>query len=206
MRFSRGRLAAARANRSRRLTDSAAVRRRRAIAGLALLVVGLGCLAFGIAAGRADPPAAVQLAPEGVTEVPATHFYENPWVLYGQVDDPRRPPSAADVGCLPETGLQLPEQPEDLTIYGARVVDGVSIAAIALYGRSGDGASVRCTDASDYAPLWLIPSSDARPFTATGIAILGILLLVAAALVHPATSELSAQRWAAGRSRRRSRR
>ncbi|HYF74591.1 MAG TPA: hypothetical protein VD864_17305 [Nocardioides sp.] len=198
-------MAHARANRSRRLTDSAAVRRRRSIAGLVLLVLGLGCLGFGVAAGRADPPAAVQLAPDGVTEVPATHFYENPWVLYGQVDDPRRPPTAAEVGCVPEGDLDLPEQPDDLTVYGSRVVDGVPIAAIALVGRSGGDAAVRCTDAADYEPLWLIPSSDARPFTATGIAILGVLLLVAAALVHPATSELSPRRWAERSRRRRDR-
>lgn len=200
MKFSLARLRDAR---TRRLQNSAATRRRRTIAGLLLVVLGVTSLAFGIVAGRTAAPTPVQLVPDGVTEVPATHFFQSPWVLYGQVDDPRRTPTTAAVGCVPESGLRLPEQPADLTTYGSRVVEGVPIAAIALYGRSGDDASVRCTGASDYDPLWLIPSSDAQPFTATGIAILGVLLLVAAALTHPSTIDRPAQWWAE-RSRRRS--
>ncbi|MQW76358.1 hypothetical protein GHK92_10760 [Nocardioides sp. dk4132] len=168
------------------MQNSAATRRRRQVAGLILLVIGVGTLVFGLAAGRADAPQPVQLAADSVTQVPPTRFFQSPWVLYGQVDDPRRTPSTAEVGCLPERGLDLPEQPEDLTTFGSRVVDGVPIAAIALYGHSGGDAAIRCSGASDYEPLWLMPSSDAPPFTATSIVILGVLLLVAAALVQPA--------------------
>lgn len=180
------RLRTARDARSRRLQNSAATRRRRQVAGLILLVIGVGTLVFGLVAGRADAPQPVQLAADSVTQVPPTRFFQSPWVLYGQVDDPRRTPSTAEVGCLPESGLDLQEQPEDLTTFGSRVVDGVPIAAIALYGHSGGDAAIRCSGASDYEPLWLMPSSDAPPFTATSIVILGVLLLVAAALVQPA--------------------
>lgn len=186
--------------RAPRLRDTARIRRRRALAAIVLLVLGLGCAGFGIVAGRAAPPSPIQLASDGVTSVPGTHFYQSPWVLYGQVDDPRRVPSLVDVGCTPEGDLHLPEQPGDMTQYGSRVVDGVSIAAIALLSRSGSHATVRCADAADYAPLWLMPSSVATPFTATGIAILGAVLLVIGALVHPATDELPA-RWRAARKR-----
>ncbi|HEY0949924.1 hypothetical protein [Nocardioides sp.] len=187
--------------RAPRLRDTARIRRRRAWVAIALLVLGLGCAGFGVVAGRAAPPSPIQLDPDGVTSVPATHFYQSPWVLYGQVDDPRRVPSLTDVGCAPDGDLRLPEQPDDMTQYGSRVIDGVSIAALALLSRSGSQASVRCSDAADYAPLWLMPSSVAEPFTATGIAILGAVLLVVGALVHPATDELPA-RWRAARGRR----
>jgi len=187
--------------RAPRLRDTARIRRRRAAAAVALLVLGVAGAGFGIVAGRTAPPAAVQLDPDGVTSVPGTHFYQSPWVLYGQVDDPRRVPSLADVGCTPEGDLELADQPGDMTVYGSRVVDGVSIAAVALLSHSGDHAAVTCSEAADHAPLWLMPSSVAEPFTATGIAILGALLLVAGALVHPATDELPA-RWRAGRRRR----
>jgi hypothetical protein len=185
VRNSLARLRSARSVRSRRLQNSAATRRRRQVAGLILLVVGLGTLVFGLAAGRADAPPPVQLAADAVTEVPSTRFFQSPWVLYAQVDDPRRPPTTAEIGCLPVSGLDLPAQPEDLTTFGTRVVDEVPVAAIALYGHSGDDAAIRCTGAGDYEPLWLLPSSDAPPFTATSIVILGVLLLVGAALVQP---------------------
>jgi hypothetical protein len=194
----------ARDARPRRLTDSARVRRRRAFAGLVLLVLGLVSLVFGIVSGRTDPPPPVQLLADGVTEVPETHFYQSPWVLFGELDDPRRPPTTAEVGCLPQGSMELPAQPADMTEYGARVVDDVPVAAIALYGRSGSDASVRCEAAADYEPLWLMPASDARPFTSTGIAILGLLLIVAAALTHPSTIDRPTQWWVE-RSRRRAR-
>jgi len=187
--------------RAPRLRDSQRIRRRRAVGAIALLVLGVAGAVFGVAAGRADPPPPVRVDPEGVTAVPATHFYQSPWVLYGQVDDPRRVPSAADVGCAPEGDLDLPDQPADMTVYGSRVVDGVSIAAIALFSHSGSHASVRCTGAAGHAPLWLMPSSVAEPFTATGIAILGALLLVAGALVHPATDEIPERLRSASRRR-----
>ncbi|WP_435743791.1 hypothetical protein [Nocardioides sp. SYSU DS0663] len=174
---------------ARRLTDTAASHRRRRVAGLLLLVIGLSTLGFGAVAGRTDPPAPVQVAADGPTPVPQTRFFQSPWVLYGQVDDPRRPPSAEEVGCLPGNGWSLPTQPDDPTTFGSRVVGGVPIAAIVLYGHSGDGAVIRCSGADDHAPLWLMPSSDAPPFTATSIVILGVLLLVAAALVHPSTTD-----------------
>ncbi|NPC95281.1 hypothetical protein [Nocardioides sp. zg-DK7169] len=189
MKNSLARLRGARDARTRRLQDSAATRRRRRLAGAVLLAVGLATLVFGVAAGRADAPPQVQLATEGVTQVPSTRFFQSPWVLYGQVDDPRRTPSLDEVGCRPESGLDLPAQPEDLTTFGSRVVDGVPVAAIALLGHSDDGAAIACTGASDHAPLWLMPSSDAPPFTATSIVILGVLLLVAGALVQPARIE-----------------
>lgn len=203
MRFSLARGRGARDGRSRRLQDSAATRRRRQVAGLLLLVVGLATLVFGVLAGRVAAPPPVQISAEGVTQVPSTRFFQSPWVLYGRVDDPRRTPPVDEVGCVPEGGLDLPTQPEDLTAFGSRVVDGVPVAAIALLGHSGDDAAVRCTGADDHAPLWLMPSSDAPPLTATSIAILGVLLLVVAALVHPSTIDRPTLWWAE-RARRRS--
>jgi hypothetical protein len=188
--------------RGRRLRDSAKARRRLGIAGLVLLVLGIGVLGFGVYAGRATPPPPVQLVGEGVTDVPRTHFYQNPWVLFGAVDDPRRPPTTEEVGCVPASGLTLPRQPEDPTTLGSRVVEGVPISAIAVFGRSGSEASIRCTGAADYEPLWLMPSTEAPPLTSTSLIIAGVLLLVFAALTHPATIDRPTQWWAE-RSRRR---
>jgi len=185
-----------------RLHDSTAIRRRRSIAGLLLVVVGVACIVFGAAAGRADPPPAVQLDPDGVTAVPRTHFFQSPWILYARVDDPRRTPGLESIGCTPRGDLSVPAQPEDLTQYGSRVVDGVPIAAVALLSRSGGDASMACASATAHDPLWLMPSSVAEPFTATGIAILGALLVVAGALTHPATDELP-ERWRRVAERRR---
>lgn len=185
-----------------RLRDSAAVRRRRQVAGVALFLLGLSVLAFGVVAGRADPPAPVSVDPDGTTAVPTTSFYQSPWVLYGRLDDPRRPPSLEEVGCRPVDGLELPTQPDDPSSYGSRVVDDVPIDAVALLGRSGQDAALTCSAAGAYGPLWLMPASEARPFTATGIAIVGALLLVAAALTHPSTTEPPRRWWQAWVRRR----
>lgn len=185
-----------------RLRDSAALRRRRAIAGAVLAVLGLGCIGFGVVASQAEPPPDIELDPAGATEVPATRFFQSPWIVYAQVEDPRRPPTLTEIGCAPEGDLALPAQPEDLTIYGSRVVGGTSIAAVALLSRSGEDAAVRCSSASSYAPLWLMPSSAAEPFTANAIAILGAMLAVAGLLLHPATVEIP-QLWRERREQRR---
>lgn len=159
-----------------------------------LLVAGLACVVFAVTASRIAQPQPLQLDPDGETAVPQTHFFQNGWVLYGSVDDPRRPPTPEDVGCEPQGTFTRPPQPTDMTVYGSRVIDGASIAAVELLSRSGPDASIVCIDASDYAPLWLAASSEAPAFTPTAIGIVGALLLVGAALVHPAVVDLSLRR------------
>lgn len=173
--------------------DSAAIRRRRTLLGLALVLAGGMVLAFGIVTARTDAPAPVEVAADGTTTVPAVHFYQQPWVLYARVDDPRRVPDLAEIGCRTAGDLSLPPQPDDLTRYGSRVVDGESIAAVALVGRSGDDGRLVCSDAGRHAPLWLRPASDAPPFTPTAITLLGMLVLVGGLLVHPTLTELPAR-------------
>jgi hypothetical protein len=87
-----------------------------------------------------------------------------------------------------------------MTRYGSRVIEGTSVAAIAVLGRSGPDAVMRCEDASAYEPLWLLPASEAPAFTPTAIGIGGLLVLVAGLLTHPVVVEIP-DRW-----RRRSRR
>lgn len=183
-------LGSRRRDRRQRLQDSSAIRRRRSIVGLLLLLVGAGALGFGIVTARTEPPAPVEIDPDGTTAVPATHFYQQPWVLYAQIPDPRAVPSLEEIGCRTTGPLPVPAQPADLTEYGSRVVDGQSIAAVAVLGRSGDGAAIACDGAAALAPLWLRPASDAPPFTPIAIALLGVLLLTAGLLVHPGVTEI----------------
>ncbi len=170
---------------SPRLRNSDARQRARLVASVVVLLLGLASVVTGIIGSRVAPPSPVALDANGTTAVPQTHFFQNPWVLFGQVDDPRRAPTPSEVGCEPEGDLRLGERPDDITAYGSRVVDGVSVSAIGVFSRSGDRAAIRCTSASGNAPLWLFPSSDAAAFTATGIAILGALLLVLGSLLLP---------------------
>ena len=176
--------------RHRRLRNSRARRRRRSLAGLALLFLGLGVVGFALVAASTPQPAPVRLDPDGSTPVPQTHFYQNSWVLYALVADPRRVPEAADLGCRPTGSLRLEPQPADMTRYGARVVEGSSISAALLLSRSGADAAVECRNGDEVAPLVLAASSEAPAFTATAIGIGGVLLLVLGALVHPVTVEL----------------
>lgn len=176
-----------------KLRDSRAIRRRRSWAGLVLIVIGLLLLATGFLTARVAAPPAVAVDPSGTTEVPRTYFFQRPWVLFGQVDDPRRVPSPAEIGCRPRGSLSLPSQPQDMTAYGSRVVDDDSIFAIALLSRSGSESSIECSGARRHAPLWLMPSSEAPTLTPTAITILAFALLVAGALTHPATTELRAR-------------
>lgn len=81
-----------------------------------------------------------------------------------------------------------------MTQFGSRVVASQSVSALVVLGRSGEDATIHCQGARAHAPLWLMPSSDAPPFTSTGIAILGFVLLVASALAHPATADLTFRR------------
>lgn len=185
----------------RRLADSDARRRRRAVVGLVLLVVGIGLVAAGYLVGRVAPPAAVQVDPDGTTAVPRTWFFQSEWVLFGTVDDPRRVPALATIGCR-TSGLSVPPRPADLTQYGSRVVGTTSISALAPLGRSGEGATISCESAGEYEPLWLKPASVAPPFTPTAIVIAGFVLLVAAALTHPATAHLQARWPRVGRDQR----
>jgi hypothetical protein len=173
-----------------RLQDSSAIRRRRSLLGLLLMLVGAAALTFGIVTARTEAPAPVEIDADGTTAVPPTHFYQQPWVLYAEVDDPRRVPDLDEIGCRTEGDLSLPAQPADLTEYGSRVVDGESIAAVALLSRSGPDAAITCADAGSFGPLWLRPSSDAPPFTPIAIALLGVLVLVAGLLVHPTVAEI----------------
>lgn len=177
-------------NRRQRLQDSTAIRRRRSIAGVVLLVAGAATIGYGVTTARTDPPVPIEIDSDGTTAVPGTHFYQQPWVLYAKVADPRRVPALTEVGCHTEGDLAVPPQPDDLTTYGSRVVDDQSIAAVAVLGRSGDEAAITCSGAGAYAPIWLRPASDAPPFTPIAIALLGVLVFIAGALVHPSIVEL----------------
>ena len=68
------------------------------------------------------------------------------------------------------------------------------VAAIAPLTRSGADASVVCSGASAYGPLWLLPSSEAPAFTSTAIGIAGLLVIVVALMVHPSVVDLP-DRW-----------
>lgn len=163
------------------------------IAGSALLVAGLACLVLGVVAGRVAQPGPVQLDPDGTTALPRTSALQHGWVVFGRVDDPRRLPDVAEIGCRLD-GIRLPAQPSDMTRYGARVLDQVPVDALLVIGRTGEGATLTCVDAQDHAPLWVAPSSEAPAFAPTGIAVLGGALLVLGALVHPWSTELPARR------------
>lgn len=169
--------------------------------GSTLILLGVAGVAFGIISAGQQPPGPVRLDPVGETDVPRTYFFHNSWVLFGVVDDPRRVPALADVGCAPVGELDVPPQPDDMTQFGSRVMDGTSVAAIAVLGRSGAEAGIRCADAEAYAPLWLLPASEAPAFTPTAIGIAGLLVLVAGLVTHPLVGEIP-DRWR-GRSRRR---
>jgi hypothetical protein len=175
-----------------RLQDSAARRRRLVIVGSVLVVTGLVSLVFGVVVGRVPQPAPVQLDATGTTSVPHTAFFQNGWVLFGQIDDPRRVPAPEEIGCAVDGG-GLPVQPSDMTAFGARVLDGVPVSAMVLVGRTGQGATITCTDATDHQPLWLASSSEAPAFTPTGFSVLGAAVLVLGVLVHPLTLELPAR-------------
>lgn len=173
-----------------RLVDSSARARRRALAAYVLLALGVALIACGVLARQVPAPPVTEVHPAGETAVPSTWFFQDPWVLFADVPDPRRVPSAEELSCSAARGLEVPPQPEDMTRYGSRVVDGRPLAAALLLSRSDPGAAIRCTDAARYGPLYLAPASTAPPFTPTAIIIAGFLALVAAGLTHPATSQL----------------
>lgn len=173
-----------------RLRDSQRIRRRRALAGITLGVLGLVLLLAGVLTARVEAPPLVEVASHGVTEVPQTHFFQQPWVLFGNVDDPRRVPELAEIGCRPLGSLSLQDQPDDMTTFGSRVVDDEPIHALSLLSRSGEDAAIECTRAGSHAPLRLMPASEAPTLTPTAITILAFVLMVVGALVHPATIEL----------------
>ena len=200
-RLRRGRASATTATTARpKLQDSAARRRARAILGTLLVLVGLAGITLGVVAAGVRAPSQVGLDPDGTTDVPRTYAFQHNWVLFGVVDDPRRVPSITEVGCAPVGELDLRPQPDDMTQYGTRVIDSTSVAAIAVLGRSGENAAMTCTGAAPHAPLFLMPASEAPPFTPTALGILGLLVLVAGLLVHPLVVEIP-DRWRA-RSRR----
>ncbi len=145
-------------------------------------------------ANNVAPPPTTRVAAQGVTSVPRTWFFQNEWVLFGSVADPRRVPAPSVIGCRGEHGISIPEQPADLTRYGSRVVDGQPVAAMVLFSHSGGDAAIRCNGAAAHEPLWLIQASPAPPFTPTAIVIIGILLLVVSALVHPSTANIQLRR------------
>lgn len=154
------------------------------------MLLGAGALGFGVVTAQMEPPPAVEIAADGTTDVPATHFYQHPWVLYAKVSDPRRVPDLDEIGCRTEGGLTVSAEPTDLTEYGSRVVGGESISAVAVFSRSGEDAAITCDGAGAHAPLWVRPSSDAPPFTPIAIALVGVLVIVAGLLVHPAVAEI----------------
>lgn len=181
-------------DRPRRLRDSQGVRRRRGVAGLTLVGLGIACLVAGAVTARADSPPMVEVTAQGVTEVPPTHFFQQPWVLFGAADDPRRVPDLSEVGCRPLGPLSTPVQPKDLTQFGSRVVDDQPIHALAVLSRSGEGAALECDGAQAHAPLWLMPVSEAPTLTPTAITIFAFALLIAGGLTHPATADLRFRR------------
>lgn len=164
-------------------------RRHAATAALLLLLMGLLCMAGGIAANSATRLVPIPVSPHGVTRAPHTWFFQNSWALYADIDDPRRPPSPEALGCVP-VGFVLPRQPADMTAFGSRVVDGVSVAAVLIIGHSGPDGRLRCVGAESSAPLWLMSASAAPPFTPTAITLLGVLLIGVAALVYPGATEI----------------
>lgn len=201
-RLRRGRASGSQPSSSRpRLQDSAARRRTRAVLGTLLLLAGLAAVVLGVVAAGVVTPANVRIDPDGETAVPRTYAFQHSWVLFGVVDDPRRVPSLAEVGCGPVGDLEAARQPDDMTQYGSRVIDGTSVAAVAVFGHSGENAAMGCVDADPYGPLWLLPSSEAPPFTPTAIGIAGLLVLVAGLLVHPLVVEVP-DRWRERRARR----
>lgn len=181
-------------NQPRRLRDSEEIRRRRSVVGLTLAGLGILLLVAGAVTARVEAPPAIEVSPDGVTEVPPTHFFQQPWVLFADVDAPRRVPDLSDVGCRPLGPLSTPVQPEDMTAYGSRVVDDAPIHALALFSRSGEGAAIACDGAQAYAPLWLMPVSEAPTLTPTAITIFAFVLLIGGALAHPATADLRLRR------------
>jgi hypothetical protein len=177
-----------------RLRDSSRQHRRRTLVGLLLLALGLVVVIGGVVANNVPPPPTTRVVADGVTSVPRTWFFQNEWVLFGSVTDPRRVPAPSVIGCRADHGISMPAQPGDLTRYGSRVVDGQPVAAMILFSHSGGEAAIRCDGASAHEPLWLMQSSPAPPFTPTAIVIVGILLLVVSALVHPSTADLQLRR------------
>ncbi|UDY23758.1 hypothetical protein [Nocardioides sp. Kera G14] len=171
-----------------RRRNSALVRRRRAFAGLLISVVGAALIGFGTWANTVDEPDPVRVTVPGRTALPEIHFFQNTWVLYAAIPDRRHPPSLSALGCSLR-GATLPPHPADMSVYGSRVVDGGPILPAVFLGRPSR-ASLLCTDATTYGPLWAMPSTTVPPFTATAMIILGILFLVAAALLHPAVGDL----------------
>lgn len=176
-----------------RFRDSSARRRRRSLAGLTLMLAGLAIVIVSVVAGSSTQPEAITLDPDGTVDVPATRFYQNAWVLFANIDDPRRVPSVDEIGCRPTGDLSLADQPVDMTQYGSRVVDGESVSAASLFGRSGSDASILCSGAGEFEPLRLASASPAPAFTPTAIGIIGVLFLIAAALVHPGTAEIGSR-------------
>jgi hypothetical protein len=193
-RLRRGRPASRTGSTRPRLQDSAARRRTRAVIGSLLVLAGLAGVVLAVVAAGVAAPADVRLDPDGETEVPRTYAFQHHWVLFGVVDDPRRVPPLAEIGCEPAGDLDTRPQPDDMTTYGSRVIDETSVAAIAVLGHSGEDAAMVCDGSGPYEPLWLLPASEAPPFTPTAIGILGLLVLVGGLLVHPAVVELP-DRW-----------
>lgn len=171
-----------------RMVDSARRDRRRKILGLTLIALGVLLVAAGLAARQVAPPPLTQVTADGTTEVPRTWFFQEPWVLFADVSDPRRPPALSEIGCRPGGDLSVPRQPTDLTRFGSRVIDDRPLSAVALLSRSGGSAALQCTGAQRFAPLWLAPASPAPPLTPTAIVVAGFLALVAGGLVHPSTA------------------
>lgn len=179
-------------SRATRRTDSVAVRRRRGRIGMALIGLGLIAAGVGLWADTVPDPEPVTVATPGRTALPEVRFFQNPWAVFANIPDRRRPPTLAGLGCRLEDG-RIPAQPADFSVYGSRVVDDVSIAPTTFLGRP-HGAVLVCDRATAYGPVLAMPVTAVPPFTPTALVILGIVLLVAAALVHPATADLQ-QRW-----------
>jgi len=175
---------------ARRMVDG--VRRRRLLVLVALTLSALGLLVVGAGVvTRAFPlPPATALATDRPTPVPRTFFFQTRWVVFGDARDPRAGPSPARLGCIPRRGMSTVQQPPDLSALGSRVVEGTPLTAQLVLSRSADEASLDCTGAARYQPLWLMPEDPAPAFAPTAMLIAGVCLLVLAGLVHPDTVRL----------------
>lgn len=182
----------------RRVDGALRARRLRTVA-LLLVALGVLSLASGVVARRVDNPPLTPVSALGTTSVPRVWFFQAPYVLFAQVPTARRPPSLSALRCEPGGGLQVPDQPADMTRYGSRVLDGTSLSASVLVGRSSGEATLTCRGRTAFSPLWLAPASSAPPFAPTAMVVVAFVLFVAAVLVNPGGLPLP-------RSRRRERR
>ncbi len=102
-------------------------------------------------------------------------------------------PPLSDLGCAVSPPGSLPAQPTDLTRYGSRVVDGVSLSAVAFLGRPS-GSTLDCARAGAVQPIVLRATDPGPQFAPTAITILGACALALSLLIHPAVGRRRSSR------------